>query len=32
MTNDLQRRCCRHNQGTASRYTRSRRPTKLVWR
>jgi predicted GIY-YIG superfamily endonuclease len=32
ITNDLQRRCRQHNQGTASRYTRSRRPTVLVWR
>jgi len=31
MTNDLERRCRQHESGTASRYTRSRRPTKLVW-
>ena len=28
---DVKRRCQQHNAGTASRYTRSRRPTKLVW-
>jgi predicted GIY-YIG superfamily endonuclease len=31
ITNDLKRRCRQHNNGTASRYTRSRRPTKPVW-
>jgi predicted GIY-YIG superfamily endonuclease len=29
---DLSRRCEQHNAGTASRYTRSRRPTRLVYR
>ena len=29
ITNDLQRRLDRHNDGTASRYTRSRRPVTL---
>ena len=28
---DVKRRCQQHNDGTASRYTRSRRPTKVVW-
>jgi predicted GIY-YIG superfamily endonuclease len=28
---DVKRRCQQHNDGTASRYTRSRRPTTLVW-
>src|SRR5205809_7387562 len=28
---DVNRRCQQHNDGKASRYTRSRRPTKLVW-
>jgi UV DNA damage endonuclease len=28
---DLSRRCEQHNAGTASRYTRSRRPTRLVY-
>ncbi len=32
ITKDVKRRCRQHNDGTASRYTRSRRPTKLVWR
>jgi putative endonuclease len=27
----LARRLAQHNAGTASRYTRSRRPTELVW-
>ncbi|HZZ79236.1 MAG TPA: GIY-YIG nuclease family protein [Gemmataceae bacterium] len=27
----MKRRSQQHNAGTASRYTRSRRPTKLVW-
>jgi predicted GIY-YIG superfamily endonuclease len=31
ITKDLKRRCQQHNDGTASRYTRSRCPTKLVW-
>jgi predicted GIY-YIG superfamily endonuclease len=31
ITNDLDRRCRQHNAGTASRYTRSRRPTRLVY-
>jgi UV DNA damage endonuclease len=31
ITNDVKRRCQQHNNGTASRYTRSRRPTKQVW-
>ena len=31
ITKDVKRRCQQHNAGTASRYTRSRRPTKLVW-
>jgi predicted GIY-YIG superfamily endonuclease len=31
ITKDMERRCQQHNNGTASRYTRSRRPTKLVW-
>ena len=31
ITNDLMRRCRQHNDGKASRYTRSRRPAKLVW-
>jgi predicted GIY-YIG superfamily endonuclease len=28
---DVNRRCQQHNDGKASRYNRSRRPTKLVW-
>ena len=28
---DVERRCQQHNAGTASRYTRSRRPTTLVY-
>lgn len=28
---DVNRRCQQHKAGTASRYTRSRRPNKLVW-
>ena len=28
---DVNRRCKQHNDGTASRYTRSRRPTCLVY-
>jgi predicted GIY-YIG superfamily endonuclease len=31
ITKDVKRRCQQHNDGTASRYTRSRRPTKLVY-
>jgi UV DNA damage endonuclease len=31
VTKDVKRRCRQHNTGIASRYTRSRRPTKLVW-
>ena len=31
ITTDVNRRRQQHNDGTASRYTRSRRPTKLVW-
>jgi predicted GIY-YIG superfamily endonuclease len=31
ITKDLKRRYGQHNDGSASRYTRSRRPTKLVW-
>jgi len=31
ITKDVKRRCQQHKDGTASRYTRSRRPTKLVW-
>jgi len=31
ITNDLQRRCRQHNEGKASRYTRCRRPTRLVY-
>ena len=31
ITNDVRRRCEQHNAGTASRYTRSRRPTTLVY-
>ena len=31
ITKDVKRRCQQHNDGTASRYTRSRRPTKLAW-
>jgi predicted GIY-YIG superfamily endonuclease len=31
MTKDLCRRCRQHNDGTASRYTRGRRPTTLVY-
>ena len=28
---DLPARVCKHEQGTASRYTRARRPVTLVW-
>ena len=31
ITKDMERRCQQHNDGNASRYTRSRRPTKLIW-
>jgi predicted GIY-YIG superfamily endonuclease len=31
ITNDVSRRCKQHNAGTASRYTRSRLPTRLVY-
>jgi predicted GIY-YIG superfamily endonuclease len=31
ITKDVSRRCRQHNEGTASRYTRSRRPTRLVY-
>jgi predicted GIY-YIG superfamily endonuclease len=31
ITKDVKRRCQQHNNGTASRYTRCRRPTKQVW-
>jgi len=31
ITKDLTRRCQQHNDGVASRYTRSRRPVKLVY-
>jgi predicted GIY-YIG superfamily endonuclease len=31
ITKDVSRRCQEHNDGTASRYTRSRRPIKLVY-
>ncbi len=31
ITNDLPRRLAQHNNGTASRYTRSRLPVKLVY-
>ena len=30
-TNDLERRLRAHDAGTASRYTRTRRPVKLAW-
>src|SRR5688500_5180473 len=30
VTTDVSRRCSQHNDGTASRYTRSRLPTRLV--
>ena len=32
ITKDVKRRCNQHNDGTASRYTRSRRPTRLVFK
>ena len=31
ITKDVDRRCRQHNEGTASRHTRSRRPTCLVY-
>jgi predicted GIY-YIG superfamily endonuclease len=31
ITKDVDRRCQQHNAGTASRYTRSRRPVKLIY-
>jgi predicted GIY-YIG superfamily endonuclease len=31
ITKDLSRRCLQHNAGTASKYTRSRCPVKLVY-
>jgi predicted GIY-YIG superfamily endonuclease len=31
ITKDVSRRCRQHNDGKASRYTRSRRPTRLVY-
>src|SRR5437660_448042 len=31
ITKDVKRRCQQHNAGTASRYTRSRRPVKLFY-
>ena len=31
ITKDLGRRCRQHNEGTASRYTRSRRPVRLAY-
>jgi len=31
ITKDLSRRCRQHNDGKAARYTRSRRPTRLVY-
>ncbi|MBM4069191.1 MAG: GIY-YIG nuclease family protein [Planctomycetes bacterium] len=31
ITRDVSRRCRQHNSGTASRYTRSRRPVVLVY-
>jgi putative endonuclease len=30
-TNDLERRVAEHNRGTASKYTRARRPVRLVY-
>jgi len=32
VTNDLERRLAAHQKGTAARYTRSRRPVKIVYR
>ena len=31
-TNDIDKRLDRHNKGLASKYTRSRRPVRLVWK
>jgi predicted GIY-YIG superfamily endonuclease len=31
ITKDVKRRCQQHNAGTASRYTRSRRPVRLIY-
>jgi Predicted endonuclease containing a URI domain len=31
ITNDLPPRIKKHNSGTGAKYTRSRRPVKLVW-
>jgi predicted GIY-YIG superfamily endonuclease len=31
ITKDVEERCTQHNAGTASRYTRGRLPTSLVW-
>ncbi len=31
-TNDLEKRIERHNEGSASKYTRSRLPVELVWK
>ncbi len=31
ITKDIERRCLQHNAGTASKYTRSRCPVKLVY-
>ncbi len=31
ITTDMNRRCQQHNDGKASRYTRSRRPVRLVY-
>jgi putative endonuclease len=31
VTTDVRRRCRQHNAGTASRYTRARRPVRLVY-
>jgi predicted GIY-YIG superfamily endonuclease len=32
ITNDLSRRAAEHNSGTASRYTRSRRPVQIIYK
>lgn len=32
VTNDLDARIAAHNNGTGAKYTRSRRPVKLVWK
>lgn len=31
-TNDIGKRLAAHNKGTASKYTRGRRPVELVWK